>query len=653
MPGFDPRELRDPTGKWTRGGVGLLERMSDEAQGIGREMSHADLTDKIRNLDKGKKFGHKGATIDNIPSKGIRVRVGGKSQHYDHPADAARSVLAGEHVPPTEGGSREAGLRRIVGGAPKPSRSATPEPPVARPGAAFRITRVGESEHSVTDSGTGQHLGKVLKRGSKYVAYAANDLKAGEESRHRPVGSFAHVHEAAAEVHIATSGEMDRIDAIHKPGDIVYAEGPGLGKFVRYDRGSAIVNVGGHEYSVSAGKVSKTTQAETPGATTVRTSSKAPFLISRINYDSQGNKLGVEPRGYAWSESKAQERVRSLNRRLPSGVTTHHVYTPIRNGKAEVVPNLPERKPLSETERGLVEKQKDMNRQIKFDELHKEWQNALNRVLTSRVVGGNPYARRDMERLEGEMRKLGARPSRTEHHKWEIPPPPPKPGSPEAISEELHNKDIELIEMANESGAPLYTARELLQTRSDDVRQQIQAGYDPIVAKVPSGSEVMFSNAAARFALGMPLLGRREPRPGEETPSRGADIQTVGKALDVSHRMHDPNYVTSDSEHQQLKEGLAAVQRLEGMQSANSQILQAAVVKSGTRRQRAAPKPLRRVSMSEVRKARQSMRQANLNNQFSNMTQAQIDNMLQRGLVTEAEVREWIRSGGRPKDRRR
>ena len=50
--------------------------------------------------------------------------------------------------------------------------------------------------------------------------------------------------------------------ASFKPGDIVYAIGPGLGRFVKYEgRKSAVVEVRGSEYVVDLDAVSATTQA--------------------------------------------------------------------------------------------------------------------------------------------------------------------------------------------------------------------------------------------------------------------------------------------------------------------------------------------------------------------------------------------------------
>lgn len=107
---FDPKELRDPLGKWTKSG------------GIGK--AHAAAASKIAAIPKGKKIGLHGATIDNIPSKGYRVRIKGETRHYgsDH-ASAAAAVVQGAHPEPHPGA--EDAFRRVAGGRGK---APAPEP---------------------------------------------------------------------------------------------------------------------------------------------------------------------------------------------------------------------------------------------------------------------------------------------------------------------------------------------------------------------------------------------------------------------------------------------------------------------------------------------------------------------------------------------
>lgn len=113
------REARGYHGKWVRAGMPA----PDEARGP-FTMHRMEVEARIAELPKGKRISLNGVTIDNIPSKGLRVRVGKESRFYDTPEAAAKAVMNKSHhedVSKTQ--VRERAVRRI----------ATPEPPPPPP----------------------------------------------------------------------------------------------------------------------------------------------------------------------------------------------------------------------------------------------------------------------------------------------------------------------------------------------------------------------------------------------------------------------------------------------------------------------------------------------------------------------------------------
>src|SRR5215475_5973751 len=95
--GFDPNELRDPHGRWSRGGA-ILHRLATEASQAAPSDRDKEVHARIAALPKGKRVGIGGHVVDNIPSKGLRVRIKGEgSRHYDNPEHAAAAVLRGSH----------------------------------------------------------------------------------------------------------------------------------------------------------------------------------------------------------------------------------------------------------------------------------------------------------------------------------------------------------------------------------------------------------------------------------------------------------------------------------------------------------------------------------------------------------------------------
>ena len=79
---------------------------------------------RIAELPKGKRISMNGVTTDNIPSKGLRVRVGKESKLHDTPEAAAQAVINKQHFGHSEKVQvRERAVRRVL----------TPEPPPPPP----------------------------------------------------------------------------------------------------------------------------------------------------------------------------------------------------------------------------------------------------------------------------------------------------------------------------------------------------------------------------------------------------------------------------------------------------------------------------------------------------------------------------------------
>jgi hypothetical protein len=78
---FNPAEPRDLDGKWIKG------------------LAHLAAAKKIAALPLGKKATIHGNPVRNLPGKGYRVRINDVGVNYKHPEDAARSMVAGKHMP--------------------------------------------------------------------------------------------------------------------------------------------------------------------------------------------------------------------------------------------------------------------------------------------------------------------------------------------------------------------------------------------------------------------------------------------------------------------------------------------------------------------------------------------------------------------------
>jgi hypothetical protein len=158
-----------------------------------------------------------------------------------------------------------------------------------------------------------------------------------------------------------------------------------------------------------------------------------------------------------------------------------------------------------------------------FEQAHREYQQAQAKLQNPRITGPAAIAanRRDLQRLESELRGMGAR--RTGGNTWEMPP---KPGTPEHAAEKLKHDlssiNEQLHDQHREAGAPLYSAQELIDARRNDVAAQVRSGQKTIVVKVPSGSEIQMSPETAKY-----LLYGEQPGAGFE---RGTAAQALARS---------------------------------------------------------------------------------------------------------------------------
>lgn len=142
--GFNPGEARDPHGRW--------------------------IHDKIASLGQGKRVGIQGHVIDNIPSKGYRVRLKGQgSQHYQSASEAAKAVISGRHGTSSR---EESTVRGVLGQQASPSGGERP----------YRHT----SE---------ERLSEMSGRGSREAA-AETGRRRGQNGGERTLGpNYGHVTE--------------------------------------------------------------------------------------------------------------------------------------------------------------------------------------------------------------------------------------------------------------------------------------------------------------------------------------------------------------------------------------------------------------------------------------------------------------------------
>jgi hypothetical protein len=107
------RELRDPHGKWTRGGA--LKRMASEAASARAPKSAEEIQGHVRNLQKGTGRTIGGHRIDRTQRDkyrvGLRKEGGGRdTKLYDSPEHAAQALHEGKH-------HEAGGAAKVAGGA--------------------------------------------------------------------------------------------------------------------------------------------------------------------------------------------------------------------------------------------------------------------------------------------------------------------------------------------------------------------------------------------------------------------------------------------------------------------------------------------------------------------------------------------------------
>ena len=137
--GFNPAELRDPSGKWSK--TGILSRLASEAKSQTEE-SRRPLTleethDKIKSIGTDKGIYISGHNVHHTKSGQYRVRLAGenegrgratsRTQIYNDPREAAVAVFRGEHH--KEG---ESPIPLPGGGEPGPRAPEPRTPPAPR-----------------------------------------------------------------------------------------------------------------------------------------------------------------------------------------------------------------------------------------------------------------------------------------------------------------------------------------------------------------------------------------------------------------------------------------------------------------------------------------------------------------------------------------
>ena len=478
---FDPGELRDPHGKWSKGGA-LIDRLSHEA-GAG---AHAKTLASVQSVKPGAGKQINGHWMDRPASGGYRVKLkkpgerGRDTKVYASPEDAAQALHSGSHtspateraarevtrpVPPLAGpediarkiGSEEAAKRKAPARAPEAPRS--PRVPAGVPSEAELRDKTPAQLQEIANitRGQGDYPGRELTlqrirseqiRRQPTVApktpateartITATGLKPGM------VVSSGHWQAPKGQHEVA---KVEKSGAGTRSGGVMHAQG------IYNTASTHITDTNGRHYQVSNNTKFKV-HKEAPAATDIAARRSAQAA-------EQGRLADIQAkREFARVESKGSG----------SGRT--------------------------------------------FEQAHAEYQAARSAVLNSRVMGGNPGARARMGKLEEEMRGMGARPSRTKAGEYEIP----KPKTPqEKLMDDIHNVQEQIDSQHLESGSPHYSARELANVRSRDIQKQLDAGHTTIVMKVPSGSEIQTTPEVARELLGIPAKGRE----GKGTPPAG------------------------------------------------------------------------------------------------------------------------------------
>jgi hypothetical protein len=126
------------------------------------------------------------------------------------------------------------------------------------------------------------------------------------------------------------------------------------------------------------------------------------------------------------------------------------------------------------------------------------------------VAPGDIEKHREVEPKAAPKKKVAAKPAPKPEPKPASKPvakPAPKPAAKkvDAAAQARIDKDIkslkDQLDMQAEDGAGHYSPEEFVRMRSEGIKQELDAGYDPVGGKVPSGSEVEMSAETARYLL--------------------------------------------------------------------------------------------------------------------------------------------------------
>lgn len=469
--GFDPSELRDPHGQWTRGGA-VLHRLAHEASAA-RGASGPDPKEvhaRISSLPKGKRVGISGHVVDNIPSKGLRVRIKGEgSQHYDSSHSAAEAVLRGSHK----------------GGTPAPRVPFPKEGPDYKPESESSKKRAAEAAnkrqsaelagHTLTGEtrqayGTTQYA--VLRPDGRSIEWAdegsalhraAEKNTTAKEWRQKKLGEIGHptppAPKAPAARHkkVAIQGlpagytGLDRGQKDYKGQRVVE---------IHHATQGHVANLEYHDYTtpVTRGRSRIASgSVRTKGYTYKLVHKDAKAGAESVREEARANTGGkYSPSTYSMLQ---QTLAVPLGRAAQDAIKRHNELS------SKSAPK-PAAKPASTESTGRD-----------IASMAAQWQSARDRWQSASLPSQSRLHQREMRDVEAKLKAAGATfDAKTGWH---------KPGAATDL-----NKRISQVESQFREEGISYTPQDLVATRLDSVLSDLKAGDTRITIKVPSGSEV-------------------------------------------------------------------------------------------------------------------------------------------------------------------
>jgi hypothetical protein len=143
------RELRDPHGKWTKGGA-ALRRMAGEAASARAPKSREEITGHVRNLQRGTGRTIGGHRIDRTQKDkyrvGLKTAKGRDTKLYDSPEHAAQALHEGKH-------HEAGGAARVAGGARTAAAETAVRKLAGQPAGRYTVKLVGPPNKDKTHYG--------------------------------------------------------------------------------------------------------------------------------------------------------------------------------------------------------------------------------------------------------------------------------------------------------------------------------------------------------------------------------------------------------------------------------------------------------------------------------------------------------------------